>query len=358
MPVPVNEQEAQNVLDRLIKAKLKPFVKKVDDEAYYAEDYLKAIGNSGLLHSRHTPLSRMLPDESRLVEETAKTCMTTAFNLWCHLASLTYVRLSDNAYLHREILPLLENGEKLGGTGLSNPMKFFAGMEKLLLKAVRTTGGYIVSGQLGAVSNLGSGHWFGIIADAGDDRQIMAFVSCDVPGLALRKKAEFLGVNGSATYSCEFADVFIPDNWLLSEQAGDFVTKIRPAFVAYQIPLSLGITKASIDGIKKFSDRQNGCNSYLRVQAAEIEDHYVSLREKFYQLLKSGEFAEQWEQLLKYRLDSAYLSLKAVQACMLHQGSAAYQKVSHAARRLREAYFYANLTPTIKHLEKMLCGHQ
>lgn len=38
---------------------------------------------------------------------------------------------------------------------------------------------------------------------------------------------------------------------------------------------------------------------------------------------------------------------------MLHNGSAGYLKKSDPSRRLREIYFFANLTPTVKQLEKM-----
>lgn len=81
----------------------------------------------------------------KFVEETAKVCMTTAFCLWCHLASLTYLRNTENDQMKNKLLATLETGRTLGGTGLSNPMKFFAGLEKLHLRAKPTTGGYLIS---------------------------------------------------------------------------------------------------------------------------------------------------------------------------------------------------------------------
>jgi hypothetical protein len=350
----VDGTKSDTVLDHLVKSQLKPFVKKIDAEAYYAVGYLQALGESGFLQSQHISVTDMLLNESRLVEETAKTCMTTAFNLWCHLAVLTYLRNCDNPYLRSEILPLLENGERLGGTGLSNPMKYYAGMEKLNLKAKRTEGGYLVSGQLGAVSNLGPDHWFGIIAEVKEEQRVMALVSCNVEGLLLKEKADYLGLNGSATYSCQFSDVFIPQDWVISEQADSFVKKVRSAFVVYQVPLGLGVTDESIRAIEKVRNRQSGCNSYLNIQADELERDFVALRQRFYELIQSPDFSNSWEKLLEIRLDVAYLTLKAVHGCMLHQGSAAYLQNSDASRRLREAYFLANLTPTVKHLEKLL----
>lgn len=100
----------------------------------------------------------------KLVEETAKVCMTTAFTIWCHLAALTYLRTCENAYLKNLLLPLLENGKVLGATGLSNPMKSYAGLESLRLKAERVSEGFVINGHLPSVSNLGQNHWFGIVA--------------------------------------------------------------------------------------------------------------------------------------------------------------------------------------------------
>ena len=43
-------------------------------------------------------------------------------------------------------------------------MKFYAGLEKLQLTAKTVQGGYLVSGVLPSVSNLGEDHWFGFVA--------------------------------------------------------------------------------------------------------------------------------------------------------------------------------------------------
>jgi alkylation response protein AidB-like acyl-CoA dehydrogenase len=344
------------ILDDLVKQQLKPFVKKIDAEAYYARDYLLSLGKSGFLSSEQLSDIEIRLNGVTLVEETAKSCMTTAFNLWCHLAALTYLRTSDNMYLRETVLPQLENGERLGATGLSNPMKYFAGLEKLHLKAERVDGGYSVTGQLGAVSNLGPDHWFGVVAQAEGDQRVIALVSCEVEGLELKEKVGYLGLNGSATYSCKFSEVFIPDEWVIAEHADSFVQQIRPNFVVYQIPLGLGIISESIQGIEQARNRQCGCNSYLKIQKDDLETEYEELRERFYRLIGNSDLNSQLELLLRTRLDTAYLTLKAVHACMLHQGGAAYIQNSDASRRLREAYFLANLTPTIKHLEKVLCG--
>lgn len=335
----------------LIEEQLKPFVRRIDAEAYYAEEFLKSIGKAGFLNS-DTGVD--FTTEVRVVEEVSKVCMTTGFNLWCHLASLTYIRNSENRYLKDEILPLLEKGQLLGGTGLSNPMKYYAGLETLHLKAAKTNEGYRVNGQLPSVSNLGMDHWFGIIAEVGTDQRMMAVVPCNAEGLTLKAKLEYLGVNGSATYSCAFNDVKIPEKWIVSHDVDTFIEKIRPAFVLYQIPLGLGVTEASIASIRQVCKKQGGCNDYLSIQPDELEKELEQIRTETYKLAGGEAILQQWKNLLQLRLRTAYLTSKAAHGSMLHQGGAGYLKYSAPSRRLRESYFLVNLTPTVKHLEKML----
>ncbi|MEW8987167.1 MAG: acyl-CoA dehydrogenase family protein, partial [Bacillus sp. (in: firmicutes)] len=265
----------------LIQEQLKPFVRRIDAEAYYAEGFLKSIGKAGFLNS-DTGVD--FSTEVRVVEEVSKVCMTTGFNLWCHLASLTYIRNSENRYLKEEILPQLENGQLLGGTGLSNPMKYYAGLETLHLKATRTDKGYSVNGQLPSVSNLGKDHWFGIIAEVSPDQRMMAVVPCNAEGLTLKAKLEYLGVNGSATYSCAFNEVTIPEEWIVSHDVDSFIVKIRPAFVLYQIPLGLGVTEASIGSIRQVCNKQGGCNDFLPIQPDELEKELEQICTEVYKL--------------------------------------------------------------------------
>jgi alkylation response protein AidB-like acyl-CoA dehydrogenase len=58
--------------------------------------------------------------------------------------------------------------------------------------------------------------------------------------------------------------------------------------------------------------------------------------------------------LLQARLEAAEWSLRAVNAAMLHAGASGYLVNATAQRRLREAYFIAIVTPSIKHLRKEL----
>src|SRR5699024_2490913 len=146
--------DSKQLLESVINEYLKHVVKKVDTDAYYAEEYLLELGRQGFFDSKGYSKQEVIEREAMLVGKTSELCMTTGFNLWCHLASLTYIRNCGNEYLKDELLPNLENGEYLGGTGLSNPMKYYSGLDKLHLKARKNRGGHTDSDNLAPGSNL------------------------------------------------------------------------------------------------------------------------------------------------------------------------------------------------------------
>ncbi|MDA3129005.1 acyl-CoA dehydrogenase family protein [Aliibacillus thermotolerans] len=336
-----------------IQKELKPLVRSIDMKHYYPASFLKGLGERGFFSSGDLSYEDVFLRESQLVEDVSRVCMTTGFLVWCHLAALTYARHTTNEHIRKELLPRLESGEILGATGLSNPMKFYGKLEKLHLHAERVAEGYVVSGCLPAVSNVQKNgeHYFGFVAHTDTGNRIMAFAPCNSTGLTMKEKRDYLGLNGSATFVCQFEAVFIPDQYVISEDADAFVSRIRPFFLLYQIPIGLGVVRATIESIHRAKKKQTGVNAYLPVQAEDIEQQYNKTKASFQTFLQSSEL--DWKGIAKTKLETAYLTLQGTQTEMLHNGGAAYLMKSDPSRRLREAYFYANLTPTIKHLEKI-----
>lgn len=342
-----------DTVQSIINERLKPFVKQIDAEAIYPSDYIQAIAQHGYFQSQQTEVQNLRFNDLQIIEATAETCMTTAFNIWCHLAAATYLRLSGRPFLQQQLLPQIELGKLCGGTGLSNPMKFYAGLERLCLKAERVQDGYVISGQLPAVSNLGGNHAFACIAALDEKRRIMVLVPHDSEGLHQTEKTNFIGLNGSATYTCKLDHVFVADDWVIADDADAFVEKIRATFVLYQIPLGLGVTSAAIEAMRHASHVQGGCNQFLDIQPDRLEREWAWLRKRTYELAADHDLDQKWHDVLRLRLDVVKLTMDAVHASMIHCGGSAYLQASAPARRLREAYFLVNLTPTMKHLQKL-----
>jgi alkylation response protein AidB-like acyl-CoA dehydrogenase len=358
-------REERAITDFLTE-QLAPLVRSIDCEGVYPNDFLQSLFASGAytLKTDRTPRGNGNTEALDLIERVSEVCGSTGFSIWCHTAAIHYIRCGKSEYLREEILPQLVSGALMGGTGLSNPMKFYAGLESLHLKAEPVGEGYCVNGVLPFISNLGQDHWFGLIAATPAGRRVMAVVPCSADGISMDVRENFLGLNGTATYTCRFDNVQVQPEWVVADDADAFVRIIRPGFVLSQIGLSLGLTRAAIDCMKRQVNKQAGANSFLPVQPEDVERRWLALREQAYRLAEQGDSAgagdggevaeAYWQEVLRTRLDSAYLALEAVQADFLHCGGAGYVLHSDPSRRMREAYFIAVLTPSIKHLEKLL----
>jgi alkylation response protein AidB-like acyl-CoA dehydrogenase len=342
------ETHQQTNLQQFLKKELHPLVTSIDQKNHYPTDLLKQLGKNGFY------TSKTINEVISILDEIGKFCGSTSFSAWCHYASMMYINRSNNLFLKENILPLLQNGEKLGGTGLSNPMKYYAGLEPLRLKATKTENGYLLNGTLPYVSNLGPDHLFAIIAETNEDKRIMAYLSCDIEGLTMVEPVDFIGLNGTGTYTCKFNNVHITNNWIISDDADKYVKQIRGEFVLYQIGMAIGLIKSAIKCINKQKDKQNGVNQYLPLQASDIESRLLPLIAEVTQISESKDHEQHWRRIIELRLAGSELGLEVTQAEMLHCGAAGYFSSSEASRRLRESYFVACVTPATKHLRKML----
>jgi hypothetical protein len=260
--------------------------------------------------------------------------------------------MSTNPYIQKNLLPLLESGEILGGTGLSNALKYYAGLEAIRLKAVRTEGGYTISGSLTSVSNLGDDHWFTFLAST-NNHQVMGVIPVKAAGLKIEEKTGFVGLNGTKTYSCFFNEVFLPDKWIITEETDEFIQQLRPTLVLYQISLGLGVSSASIRSINEIREKNVEELQFLKVHPEELERTLQEIRKRTYHYAKSPALVSVSKDVLLTRLEIVHLTSKAVHADMLYSGGRAYLHNSDPFRRLRESYFLVNLTPTVKQLEKL-----
>ena len=181
-------------------------------------------------------------------------CLSTSFCMWCQDAFAWYIFASQNQSLKHGIGRRAAQGDVLGGTALSNPMKSFFGIEHLRLKGKRSNGGYVVNGALPYVSNLGSDHYFGAIFevdDGGSKFPVMAIVPCAAEGISLAANTKFLALDGTRTYSVQLRDASIPDAWVLADPAQDYVKRIRAGFVLLQAGMAFGLIRDCIKLMRK-----------------------------------------------------------------------------------------------------------
>lgn len=360
-PLPVVDVDA---VDAITATDLTSMVRTIDDEKVYPEDIMRKMGDAGA-YATHLSGEAGLCDLGPSVLAMARAseaCLSTGFCMWCQDALGYYIASSDSAWLKENILPKVATGEVLGGTGMSNPMKSIAEIEKLKLTGERVDGGYRVKGVLPWVSNLQEDGWFGMMfsvpgTDGAEDKTVMAIAHADeAKGVKLKLDHDFVAMGGTATCQVMIRDAFIPDEQVVGDPAMPFIKKIRAGFVLLQCGMAAGMIKSSIDLIRKMEAPLGHVNQFLEKGADDLEAEYEALVTDVMDMCKTPYDTSDafWRRVLEARLKGGELAVEAAHYAMLHSGARGYVSGGEAQRRLREAYFVAIVTPATKHLRKML----
>ena len=338
-------------------------VHAIDREGLFPKDVLHALGQLGAM-SAHLDAPAGRGDYGlaiRAMAEVSRVCGATGFMMWCQAVCGLYLQASGNPALTGELLAAHALGDRLGGTALSNPMKSYAQIESLLLKATpRGDGHYVIQGTLPWVSNLGADHYCGAIAEVVDEsgaplcRELMFLLRCDADGVQLRPCPSFSGMEGTGTYALRVTDLVIGPQDVLADPAKPMIAGIRAAFVMLQCGMAVGVVQGAIDSMWAVESQLGHVNQFLedRPQALQAELDSLTAR-----VMKQAETpfdtsAEFFIDVLDARAHGAELALRAAQSALMHQGARGYLLSSDVQRRVRESHFVAIVTPAIKHLRK------
>jgi alkylation response protein AidB-like acyl-CoA dehydrogenase len=343
----------------IARKNLAPQAAAIDAGTVYPEELLRRLGDVGawgshLVKNGAADLRCAIQSMAAIGE----VCGATAFMAWCQNTLVWYAANSDNPKLSAKLADRFASGQVLGGTGLSNPMKSFFGIEKLKLKGKKVDGGYVVRGALPWVSNLGPDHFFGTIFEREDEPGaiVMFLADCADPSITLQPCKPFLAMDGTGTYGVQFRDYFVPDDLILAEQAGPFVQKIRAGFILLQAGMGIGLIRDCIAIMDEVDGSLGHINQYLPQQPIQFRDLLADLEAETMALARDPFNAEDsyWRRVLALRLRLGDASVAAAHSAMLHCGARGYLRSHRVQRRLREAYFVAIVTPATKQLRKML----
>lgn len=294
----------------------------------------------------------------RAIAEVARVCGATGFVMWCQAVCGLYLQQSANPALSGEMLERHRLGLGLGGTALSNPMKSYAGLERLLLKATPVAGGYVVSGSLPWVSHLAPDHYCGAIAaveDAtGPARELMFLLRANAPGVELVPCPSFSAMEGTGTYGLRLNQLFVGDAEILADPARPTIARIRSGFVLLQCGMALGVSQGAIDSMRQVEHKQGGVNRLLPDGPVGLQRELDQLVTRVAHLARNPLNADDatFLAVLEARADGTELCLRAAQAALLHHGAQGYRRRSPVQRRVRESHFVAIVTPALKHLRK------
>jgi len=343
----------------LVKSDLQPIVGEIDQQGRYPEDFLRKLGSIGgyaaALPADLGGLELGLAAQVDVITTVGGACGSTAFLVWCQSACVRYLLASDNTAVRARFLDAVSRGDLLAGTGMSNAVKHLAGIENIHIKARREGDGYVVTGALPWVSNLGEDHIAVVAASVEDGGYVMFAVQCNAEGVTLRPCPEFAALEGTQTLNLRLKDVQIPANAVLAHphQFKDYIARIKPAFVLAQLGIGFGIMDGSLQTIRESNVTTAHVNQFLDDQEDELQRSVTALKSHACRLaeLADADKATALE-VLRLRLATSELTLRAANAAVLHAGAKGFLMRHPAQRRLREAVFVAIVTPALKHLRK------
>lgn len=329
---------------------------RIDHAGHYPLDIMGALGLAGAFSAhldRKGAKFGLAIDAMRAI---SRNCGSTGFLTWCHDVCGLYMEQSGNPALMGQVLDDHASGKTFGGTALSNPMKSFAGIEKMLLRAKKVPGGYLVSGALPWVSHIAPGQYCGAIAGVfGDDgtatHEIMFLLRC-TDDVVLRQCPEFSGMEGTSTWGVKLDDYFVGEENLIADPAKPFIARIRAAFILLQTGMAVGVAQGSIDSILEVEPLLGHVNQFLHERPDALQAEFEDLAKRIQKLAVDpyDTSKDYLIEVLDARAQGAEFVLKASQSALLHQGARGYMMNTAPQRRIREAHFVAIVTPAIKHL--------
>ena len=340
---------APRTLADIVREDLRPRLAAID-AGQYPDDVLRALGAAGAYAHpvKGSPAGLLAAIDT--MADVGEACLSAAFCMWCQDALVWYLARSEEAGMRRHLAAFSE-GAALGGTGLSNPMKAFSGIEPLALRGEREGAGYRVRGRLPWVSNLAPGHRFAGIFSLPDGRRVMGLFEAGGEAVAITANARFVALEGTGTVTVMVRDATLPDADVIAHDAGAFVPRIRNGFVLLQTGMGLGLARG-VARLMREDPRGRHDGRFLPLGPEDIEARAEVLRTRVAAAAERHAETDRATFLdtLRLRLDVSFLALEAAQAAMLQFGARGYLDGSEPFRRLREAQFVALVTPSVKHI--------
>lgn len=297
------------------------------------------------------------------ISAVAEESLAAAFAFWGHRVFIECLLQTPNAALReRRLAPLLA-GTQAGATGLSNAMKFLGGIESLNLHATARDGqdanptGWQLNGRVPWCTNLHPRGFIAAVAVARDaGAPFVAALDSSLPGLVRSDDLDLIALRGSHTAALSLQAVPVDQTLVLHADANVFLPQLRPAFLALQCGLAIGLARASLGAAAQRSDAgRDVLNTPLQTQSDALDATAGALR----QGLRDGRFRTDAPALFRLRLALVDIVQQALQLELNATGGRAYHRDQPGgfARRWLESAFIPIVTPSVTQLRGALAKH-
>jgi alkylation response protein AidB-like acyl-CoA dehydrogenase len=288
------------------------------------------------------------------VSAVAEESLAAAFVLWGHRTYIEYLLQSPNGALAEELLPDLLSGRVAGATGLSNAMKFLAGLEPLQIAAREGEGGLTLTGKMPWVTNLRpQGYHVAAAVDHENGQAFIASLSSNDAGLARSDDLALFGMQSTNTAAIRLDDVRIGADRVLHADARSWLPRVRPAFLGLQCGMSIGLARRSLGEALKTAGAGRGV---LSEPLHELSSRLAQAESRLFAGVRARDFEADAAPLFEIRIALADIAAEAVSLELHAAGGKAYLREPgrQVARRWREVAFIPLITPSLVQLKTAL----
>lgn len=295
-----------------------------------------------------------LTDAVAAVAEVSVHSLAAGFVLWGHRTYTEYLLQSETASLRDRLLPDLLDGRIAGATGLSNAMKFLAGLEELQITARRDGDALVVDGKLPWVTNLRpEGFHVAAAVSHSDGRALIISLAHDVTGVVRSPDLDLIALRATNTAAITISNVRLTADDIISTNAHAWLQQVRPAFLGLQCGMSIGLARRAL---QEAGSAVGAGRHVLRYPIAELTSSLSEQERALFDGLINGRFLADAAQLFRIRIALAEIAEAAVGLELQASGGRAYLTGAGNGfvRRWREAAFIPVVTPSLVQLKTAL----
>ncbi|THF67329.1 acyl-CoA dehydrogenase [Pseudothauera nasutitermitis] len=333
----------------------------LNNSAEHAEDVLPELGRRDLLRigvpAALGGSGGTTSDSLEAIAAVAERSLTAAFVFWGQRTFIEYLLASPNEGLRERWLADLLAGRFAGATGLSNAMKYLSGIEALQLTARAQGDRLRVDGRLPWVTNLRHAGFAAAAAVQREDGGAAIVALADSqPGVRRSADLDLVALRGSNTAAIDVDAVDLGPEWLIHEDARTFCPAVRPAFLALQLGMPIGLARVAL---RTARERAGSAHAIVLPKVAEVSAEVEAQAAALHAGLADGRFVADAPTLFRIRIRLAELVQSALGLELDATGGRAYllDQNREFARRWVEGAFVPVITPSLTQLQGELARH-
>jgi alkylation response protein AidB-like acyl-CoA dehydrogenase len=265
--------------------------------------------------------------------EIAESCLTTAFLLSQREAGCRRLRDSDNATVHRELLPALARGEIFATVGLSQ-LTTSRQHTQPAMRAQWVGNDLVLDGVMPWVTGAAHADYLVTGAVLSDGKQILAVVPGSAPGVEVGPSLDLMALRGSLTAEVKCHQVAVAKKWILAGPADQVLAGKHGGTGGLETTcLALGLSQAAIAWIHKEAETR----PELVDLTGPLQSSLERSRAEMFELAQSGLNAQTAGQL---RGRANRLVLRSTQTALTASKGAGFVRPHPAQRWARQALFF------------------